>query len=260
MAWRSSGVSNAALINNLASNGLIKSDRVKNAMLGVDRAHYAPASAYEDSPQTIGFSATISAPHMHAGVRAAPSGPLSVQSSLCKSTRTKLETNILNPTLQQSQACESLLPHLHPNARVLDIGSGSGYLTHVLVNLLGPGGIVVGVDHIQGLVDMANRNMAKSEEGRKALNEGRAKFIKADGRLGYPAEGPYDAIHVGAAAQSLHQSLVDQLKAPGRMFIPVESDTMYQHIWVVDKNADGAVEKTKLYGVSYVPLTDAPTK
>ncbi|KAI7584676.1 hypothetical protein KC343_g19768, partial [Hortaea werneckii] len=51
MAWRSSGASNQALIENLASNGLITQGRVKQAMLGVDRAHYAPASPYQDSPQ-----------------------------------------------------------------------------------------------------------------------------------------------------------------------------------------------------------------
>lgn len=221
MAWMSGGSSNAALIKNLADNGLITSERVKQAMLGVDRANYAPSGAYQDSPQTIGYSATISAPHMHAS------------------------------------ACESLLPFLHSSARVLDIGSGSGYLTHVLANLVGPNGTVIGVDHIQGLVDMANNNFAKSEDGRKLLESKRVRFVKADGRLGFPEGGPYDAIHVGAAAASLHPALVEQLKAPGRMFIPV-GEAYQQYIWVVDKKEDGSVEDKKMYGVQYVPLTDAP--
>lgn len=79
-----------------------------------------------------------------------------------------------------------------------------------------PNGKVIGVDHIQGLVDLAKNNMAKSEEGKELLKSGRVKFIKADGRLGWPEEGPYDAIHVGAAAKEAHEALVDQLKAPGR--------------------------------------------
>lgn len=135
---------------------------------------------YMDSPQTIGYSATISAPHMHAS------------------------------------ACESLLPFLKSGAKVLDIGSGSGYLTHVLAELVKPNGTVIGVDHIQPLVDMATKNMAKSQEGKSLLESGRVKFIKADGRKGWPSEAPYDAIHVGAAAAEHHQALVDQLKAPGR--------------------------------------------
>ena len=44
-----------------------------------------------------------------------------------------------------------------------------------------------------------------------------------------------------------------------RLFIPVEDQYGDQDIWVVDKAADGSVKKKKLYGVRYVPLTDAPT-
>lgn len=173
---------------------------------------------------------------------------------------------------------------MHPSAgarggpRVLDIGSGSGYLTAVLAHLVGPGGKVVGVEHIQPLVDMAHKNVAKSEDGRQMLQSGRLRFVKADGRLGFTdpddgddndtgggggkekgkgkGQGHWDAIHVGAAAKEAHKELVDQLRAPGRLFIPVGEDV--QHIWVIDKKADGSVVREKLYGVRYVPLTDAP--
>lgn len=46
------------------ANGIIKSDTVANAMTSVDRKHYCPYAPYHDSPQSIGYSATISAPHM----------------------------------------------------------------------------------------------------------------------------------------------------------------------------------------------------
>lgn len=154
-------------------------------------------------------------------------------------------------------AAESLLPYLHPSARILDIGSGSGYLTAVLANLVGPAGKVVGVDHIQDLVDLANKNMSKSEEGRDMLESGKVRFLKADGRLGLDdGEGGWDAIHVGAAAKEAHKVLVEQLRAPGRLFIPVGEDLQY--IWVIDKKEDGSVVKEKSFGVRYVPLTDAP--
>ena len=113
-------------------------------------------------------------------------------------------------------AAESLLPYLHSNARVLDIGSGSGYLTHVLANLIAPNGSVVGVDHIQELVDLAGGNMRKSEAGKELLRNEKVKFLKADGRLGWKEGAPYDAIHVGAAAAEAHETLIEQLKAPGR--------------------------------------------
>ncbi|KAF2737930.1 protein-L-isoaspartate O-methyltransferase [Polyplosphaeria fusca] len=221
MAWRSSGATNAALIANLEQNGLIDTDRVKQAMLKVDRAHYAPSMPYDDSPQPIGHRATISAPHMHAN------------------------------------ACKSLLEYLSPGSRVLDIGSGSGYLTAVLANLVGPTGSVIGVDHIQPLVTLAETNMRKSEDGRRMLDSGQVRFIKADGRKGWKEGAPYDAIHVGAAAAEHHEELTEQLKAPGRLFVPV-AEGWAQHIYVVEKDADGKVHKEKLYGVQYVPLTDAP--
>lgn len=149
-------------------------------MRQVDRGHYAPAAPYEDSPQPIGFGATISAPHMHAA------------------------------------AAESLLPFLSSGARVLDVGSGSGYLTHVLANLVGQEGRVVGVDHISALVDLATKNMNKGVEGRELLARGQVVFVTADGRNGWKDEAPYDAIHVGAAAVEAHAPLIEQLKKPGR--------------------------------------------
>lgn len=173
-------------------------------------------------------------------------------------------------------ACEYLIDYLKPGNRVLDIGSGSGYLTHVLANLVthppssggSSGGQVVGVDHISELVDLARNNMGKSEQGRKFQESGQVKFATADGRLGWPEDAPYDAIHVGAAAKEIPSVLVDQLRAPGRMFIPVDTENGEsarggiglggQYIWVVDKKEDGSVHKEKVFQVSYVPLTDAP--
>ncbi|KXX81280.1 putative protein-L-isoaspartate O-methyltransferase [Madurella mycetomatis] len=234
MAWRSSGATNRDLVENLWRNELITNPDVKQAFLKVDRAHYAPSFPYDDSPQPIGHQATISAPHMHAA------------------------------------AVEKLLPYITPSAsnpapRVLDIGSGSGYLTHVMAELVGDGGgTVVGVEHIAPLKELGERNMAKSAEGREFLASGRARFRVGDGRKGWVEPGEenrkWDAIHVGASAAELHAELLEQLKAPGRMFIPVDDDGAgwSQHIWCVDKDKDGKVEKKKMFGVRYVPLTDPP--
>ncbi|KAJ5046482.1 uncharacterized protein L3040_003725 [Drepanopeziza brunnea f. sp. 'multigermtubi'] len=238
MAWRCSGRTNMELIDNLFKNGLITSPRVRDAMMNVDRAHYCPdpESAYEDSPQSIGHAATISAPHMHAS------------------------------------ATESLLPFLRPGCRVLDIGSGSGYLTAVLAELASPQNDagrgtevakVVGLEHIKALRDLGERNVSKSDRGKQMLKDGRVSFVVGDGRKGWTqgedAQDGWDAIHVGAAAVKLHQELVDQLKSPGRIFIPVEDPNGGgQYIWIVEKDAQGEVTKKKTYGVRYVPLTDAP--
>ena len=75
---------------------------------------------------------------------------------------------------------------------------------------------MVGIDHIKELVEMSRKNMAKSTAGKELLDSGKVKLVVGDGRKGWKEEGPYDAIHVGAAAREAHQELLDQLKAPGR--------------------------------------------
>ncbi|KAG1748393.1 protein-L-isoaspartate O-methyltransferase [Suillus paluster] len=219
MAWRCSGRTNADLIANMHAARIITADRVKEAMTKVDRANYVmrKSDAYEDSPQPIGHGATISAPHMHA------------------------------------HAIEHLLDFLGPGKRVLDVGSGSGYLCAVLHHLV-PGGIVVGVDHIPKLVDWSVENLRKDGMS-SALDKGEIVMVTGDGRKGYSDLALYDAIHVGAAAPTIPQQLIDQLKSPGRMFIPV--GTFAQQIMQVDKDENGEVTKKDLMGVMYVPLTDA---
>jgi protein-L-isoaspartate(D-aspartate) O-methyltransferase len=70
--------------------------------------------------------------------------------------------------------------------------------------------IAVGIDHIPELVEMSVHNIEKDQP--ELLQSGQLRLLLGDGRQGYPDLGPYDAIHVGAAAPVLPQPLVDQLK------------------------------------------------
>ncbi|KAI0322927.1 protein-L-isoaspartate O-methyltransferase [Amylostereum chailletii] len=226
MAWKSSGKTNLELIANMTSNNLIHNERVSTAMSKVDRANYVvdKSDAYRDSPQYIGHGATISAPHMHA------------------------------------HAVENLLPLLRTGARVLDVGSGSGYLLAVFHNLVAPldpetGGIVVGIEHVDELVNWSTDNL-RADGLASAIDRRQIIVVAGDGRKGYPLHAPYDAIHVGAAASFMPQDLVEQLACPGRMFVPVGPDGGPQEVFQVDKDADGRVEEKRLFGVMYVPLTD----
>ncbi|KAI1463524.1 protein-L-isoaspartate O-methyltransferase [Daldinia caldariorum] len=277
MAWYSSGSTNEELVENLWRSNLITTPLTKSAFLKVDRANYAPSDPYADSPQPIGHGATISAPHMHA-----------------QAVETLLPFLLPKEGQEEEKAAArsgSSVPNVVGQAgrprRVLDIGSGSGYLTHVLAELVGDTGVVVGLEHIPALRDLGERNMAKSREGRALLDSGRVRFRVGDGRKGWSEASPgaaqpgvggeaapsaaeergdkkeeaggWDAIHVGAAAAELHDELVRQLRSPGRMFIPVEAEDGWdQYIWIVDKDEQGNVRKEKSVGVRYVPLTDAP--
>lgn len=100
------------LVATLVKEGILKSKDAIKAMLAVDRKYYAPKYAYQDSPQSLGYGATISAPHMHA------------------------------------YALEHLADKLVTAKNVLDVGSGTGYLTAAMAIITPPNCKVYGIEHV----------------------------------------------------------------------------------------------------------------
>lgn len=166
---------------------------------------------------------------------------------------------------------------------MLDVGAGSGYFTSVCYHLVrssaqqqqqqqGGGTVVVGIEHIPALTALAEQNIRADGLGTAIDDEQGIVLVTGDGRLGvsissnqitqkincllcwslsdlagYAQKGPYDAIHVGAAARTIPPALVEQLASPGRMIIPV--GTYSQRLMQVDKDAQGKITQRDLFGV-----------
>ena len=107
--------------------------------------------------------------------------------------------------------CQALT--LSPEDRVLEIGTGSGYSAAVLARLAGE---VISIERLPELADLARRNLA-------ALGVDRVEVICADGSIGLPERGPYEAIAVHAATPSEPQLLLAQLAPGGRLVAPIAS-------------------------------------
>lgn len=125
--------------------------------------------------------------------------------------------------------------------RVLEIGTGSGYQTAVLAQLVGE---VYSVERIKPLLQKARQRM-------RQLKLRNVHVAHADGGLGWADKGPFDGILAAAAPERLPEELLRQLAPGGRLVIPVGGDT--QHLQVVDRTHEG-FETTIVEEVRFVPL------
>ncbi|HTZ82592.1 MAG TPA: protein-L-isoaspartate(D-aspartate) O-methyltransferase [Candidatus Acidoferrales bacterium] len=186
----------------------IADERILAAMSRVPRHEFASAKyrdqAYEDHPLPIGEGQTISQPYMVALM---------------------LEALTLSPT-----------------DNVLEVGTGSGYVTALLAELADK---IVSIERHPTLAEQAR--IVLSDLGYRNV-----KIITGDGTLGYRETAPYDAIIVSAAAPQLPRYLLEQLADGGRMIIPVgREDT--QQLQLVEKR-EGQAHITLRELCRFVPL------
>lgn len=207
MSWisKTSMASQAQLVSYLKASEAITDQAVADVMLKVDRGLFADKGSpteisggpYADNPLPIACGQTISAPHIHA-------------------------------------MCLEVLkgPAMTAGARILDVGSGSGYVSACFA-LMNPSARVFGIDVYEELVNSSIRKVSSLPDGSPA----NLQLVRADGWEGLIKEGPFHVINVGAAAVSIPAKLANSLALGGRMFIPVGPMRGPQSMLVVDRIA-----------------------
>ena len=199
------------LVKDLIGQGYLKNPEIINAFYRVRRKDFLPEPVRDKD--------TVNAP-LHIGHGQTNSQPLTVAFML----------EVLEP---------------EEGDRILDVGSGSGWQTALLADIVGEQGHVYGIERIEALKEYGEENTKKYKFVNITVTHG-------DGTKGLKSYAPYDKIIVAAAAQEIPQSLISQLKVGGRLVIPVGDIT--QDIVVVEKLAEDKI-KTKSYpGFQFVPL------
>jgi protein-L-isoaspartate(D-aspartate) O-methyltransferase len=134
-----------------------------------------------------------------------------------------------------------------PGQRVLEVGTGSGYQAAVLAELVGA---VYTVELLPDLAAAAGKRLAR-------LGYRNVHVKAGDGYLGWPDQGPFDAVVVTCGAKEVPRPLLEQLKPGGKMVIPVGEAGAVQTLRLLTKGPGGKMEVRDLLPVRFVPLRRA---
>lgn len=141
-------------------------------------------------------------------------------------------------------AFQTELLQIKPNDAILEIGTGSGYQTAVLLHLKAK---VFTIERQQELFKKTKLFFGK-------MNYRPKKVIFGDGYKGLPEDAPFDGIIVTAGAPHVPKALLSQLKIGGRLVIPVGVDS--QVMTLFQRKSEKEFEKQELGSFRFVPLLE----
>lgn len=195
------------LVDEIAAKGIYDDDVLK-AIGKIPRHLFLDSSfleyAYQDKPFPIGEDQTISQPY--------------------------------------TVAYQTQLLQVEKGMKVLEIGTGSGYQSCVLLEI---GAKVFSIERIKNLYQRTKTFLPSIGYN--------PKLFFGDGYKGLPAYAPFDRIIVTAGAPFIPDDLIDQLKAGGRLVIPVGAGEI-QEMTLVTKDKNGKIDKVMLGSFRFVPL------
>ena len=150
-------------------------------------------------------------------------------------------------TISQPLVVAFMLELLEPKdgEKILDVGSGSGWTTGLLGEIVGDRGKVFAVEVVPELKEFGEKNVSKYD----FIKTGRVKFICADGSKSYEKEAPYDKILASASARNLPKAWKEQLKIGGKIVTPIENS-----IWLFSKKSETEFQEIEHPGFVFVPL------
>ncbi|WP_363929177.1 protein-L-isoaspartate(D-aspartate) O-methyltransferase [Thiocapsa sp.] len=142
-------------------------------------------------------------------------------------------------------AIMSQLLDVGPGDRVFELGTGSGYQAAVLADM---GVEVYSVEIVPELAERAVANL-------DAAGFPQVQVRAGDGWLGWPEAAPFDGIILTAAAPTIPDQLIAQLKPGGRLVMPIGETNGVQQLAIFDKAEDGSLRRRDLLPVRFVPVT-----
>ncbi len=154
----------------------------------------------------------------------------------------------LGQTISQPLVVAFMLELLEPKEgeKILDVGSGSGWTTALLAEIVGEKGKVTAIEVIPELMEFGKGNVAKYN----FIKKGIAEFICVDGSKGYKKEASYDKILASASVQGeVPIAWKEQLKIGGRIVTPIGNS-----IWLFAKESVNSFKETEHPGFVFVPL------
>jgi len=208
------------LIDSLIEEGWLKTQRIIGAFRKIKRIDFLPEDIKDlaelNEALPIGFGQTISQPLVVAFM-----------------------IELLNPK---------------PGEKILDVGSGSGWTTALLAEIVGEKGKVIAIEIIPELMEFGKKNVEKYN----FIEKGVVEFICADGSKGYPkaASRPelaewFDKILASASAREIPKAWKEQLKIGGRIVTPIGTS-----IWLFVKKSEKEFEEIEYPGFVFVPLIE----
>jgi len=147
-------------------------------------------------------------------------------------------------TISQPLTVAFMLELLQPEKgdKILDIGSGSGWQTALLCQIVGKEGFVYAIERIPELKEFGEANAAKYQFKN-------AEFVCADGSKGLEEKAPFDRIIAAASADRILSAWKKQLKIGGRLVAPVKNS-----IRLLVKKGEDDFEQEEYPGFVFVPL------